>query len=392
MSFGKGLRKGLLHVLLLHILLSTDEDDVHVSLNPSGPETRKASEEKRATEREILDDKVDESKSSFDNSGDVYVNITKRNAEITEEPKLSDSLPSKYIYAGDDEYAQIVKTDNSKNSDVDQGEKTEISVKSDILDAVNAAGEIETNRNMEATLSVIQEVDNIEKAEKMTDTNVIEEDKITVKTDSGLECKAAQDSLVQLYVKEEHDIHINDEKERDNQSSEHAYSNMIYSAESFEAELKEFKEAEKLKEQDNDSDAYVQLKELTDDNRDSDTVATPPSPIASALENINVNQDEQMDVSASDLKEETVKLVSPTVVSRASIKLSVHPKVLIMKEAGVQAPDIHMPLDKEYDFGVVRGKPNVASIGVQVSDGHQNEVEKSREVDDTATKTPTAYF
>ena len=131
-----------------------------------------------------------------------------------------------------------------------------------------------------------------------------------------------------------------------------------------------------------DSDAYVHLVQLVKDYRDDKFdkhLNNSDNKTVSGTNSVSINlvpvikQDVCSNLNAS-----------PTEISKGQIK-----RAIIMKEVGVQAPDIHIPMDIEKDFGCGSKPGEFVEIGVQVSDKDFDETGYSVKDGNDVLKSPS---
>ena len=155
---------------------------------------------------------------------------------------------------------------------------------------------------------------------------------------------------------------------------EMAFSNLIYSDHEFKQEFNDKAEVMKMdlssKQDDmrldsNETDAYVQLQNIVEEHAQT---------VEPEIKEPELRKQETTKRS-SPIRESFVncmaKTFEATVTPKSQASRSVMPvmqanKVVLMKDVGVQAPDIHMPLDKT-DFGVSDTQGATVSVGVQVN-------------------------
>lgn len=303
-----------------------------------------------------------------ENTEDEYVNIVPAKAEIIQ------SVSSVKGIAEDAEYAQVVKTKNKlvevsedKNVQKFKSAVPEQVLKLDIVDVSNAE-KSEDNKPMHSV--------DINKVNK--DINEPAEE---LKTEQNLQ-----------------------------NSGEVAFSNMIYSDQEFKAA----KAQQGKNEPDDESGAYVELQQIVEDfSHDKDEATSSVSPVLEkqVVEVISTNSmdekaeiDKIVDKSATVTKEEIVKTESalqenenvlpvlnetdkseilqaenvPTKLEmeRQTELETAEPvrqvcrdaSVLVVKDVGVQVPDIYMPLDTDKDFGYTANNMPCVSVGIQVGE------------------------
>ena len=131
-----------------------------------------------------------------------------------------------------------------------------------------------------------------------------------------------------------------------------------------------------------DSDAYVHLVQLVKDYRDDKFdkhLNDSDNKTVSGTNSVSINlvpvikQDVCSNLNAN-----------PTETSKGQIK-----RAIIMKEVGVQAPDIHIPMDIEKDFGCGSKPGEFVEIGVQVSDKDFDETGYSVKDGNDVLKSPS---
>ncbi|KAL4232801.1 hypothetical protein ACF0H5_007487 [Mactra antiquata] len=127
-----------------------------------------------------------------------------------------------------------------------------------------------------------------------------------------------------------------------------------------ENEIKEKTEELKVEPSENDGDV-------------SDTVISKEevTVVESAITQSEIKQDDIEPVVQTE-EESCAPEVEPEAVILPEVERTVttEVKTIVLKDVGVQAPDIHMPLDINVDFGNTTGKVTTVSIGVQV-DGNE---------------------
>ncbi|XP_052809329.1 uncharacterized protein LOC128237783 [Mya arenaria] len=149
-----------------------------------------------------------------------------------------------------------------------------------------------------------------------------------------------------------------------------AYSNLLYASTDFNSPAEPSNDTSAMESPDEDeSDAFVQLQEIVNDQTEPD--------MSEITETFHVKNDDQRRQNRESFVSNMAEMFEPVKIaadnslaqscnSSEGLTNKVETKIVLMREIGVQAPDIYMPLDKE-DFGFTDKKVTTCDIGVQVN-------------------------
>ncbi|XP_045197120.2 uncharacterized protein LOC123551907 [Mercenaria mercenaria] len=358
-----------------------------------------------------------------ENTEDEYVNIVNAKSECTESAIPQDTK----IVTEDVEYAQVVKTkvkeiqiDKDKSKQKIQSSVPEKVLKLNTVKVLNAetneVGKIPAeNTNITETLKTgsTKEESKAEESEQMSGetafSNMIysdEEFRATlanmVKTKSDHEHEDESDAYVELQQI------VEDFSGKKETSQEKVIENTEIKTKS--ADLDEAEEVKTVKAVGISSVAAEVVTGKTDSNMQSNT-----DDISGIVNEVDIKKTDSAPQETETVKpavnEMTEKSVAMPVESLITPDINKTPEstetdipsvtkviregsVIVLKDVGVQVPDIYMPLDKDKDFGFTANNVPCVSIGIQVTDKDLDieHVVVSINTEESSEKVSPAYF
>lgn len=373
-----------------------------MTLDPSG-------NAKPNKERNHKSDKKGNAKALAEEANAKLKNIAKTKPVVDVNTEKVPAADSNQV---EDEYVNVVDVEKSTESSIEAEYKLTAEITED--QHVNTETDnAQTLQNVRQNQTERIEVGGDEYAVVVKKQNVTET--VNVKESAEVNAFIDDDTLMKEYGLDS--PQISDAKNEDAQedivvpvSSEKAFSNMIYSDEEFNATLSKI--ADKTNEC-NDAiegktkgdnginceinkeiDEYVQLKEIVTDETETESGKERTESTSNEEKTMSEKVETEKVETEADKEENnengTEIVPEETIVSETMIKVENKPheaeaeierivktqvRTVVMKDIGVQAPDIYMPLDIDADFGNVPGKVSSVSIGIQVD---------SKELDDVS--------